>query len=84
MAPTERLREDKLRMIIQEPELEIQDEQETVPNQQSMRDPEIEALRRQVAALTEAMTRYQLNVHANGYDSDENHYENPLGRQPRA
>jgi hypothetical protein len=84
MAPMERLRKDKIRMIIQEPELEIQDEQETVPNQQPMRDPEIEALRRQVAALTKAMTRYQLNVHANGYDSDENHYENPLGRQPRA
>jgi hypothetical protein len=81
MAPTERLRKDKHKKTV--PELEIQDGQEMVPKQQPARDPEIEALRRQVAALTEAMTRYQLNVHANGSNSGENHYDNPFGRPPR-
>ena len=33
--------------------------------------------------MTEAMTRYQLNVHANGSNSGENHYDNPFGRPPR-
>ncbi len=83
MAPTERLRKDKLRRLIQEPEIENQDEQETVPEKQPMKDPEIEVLRRQIAALTEAMTRYQLHVHGDGSDDDENHYFNPFGRSSR-
>ena len=84
MTPTERLRKDKLRRLIQEPEIENQDEQETVPEKQPMKDPEIEVLRRQIAALTEAMTRYQLHVHGDGSDDGENHYVNPFGRPPKA
>ena len=46
MAPTERLRKDKFRRLIQEPEIKIQDKQEAVPEQQPMKHPEIEVLRR--------------------------------------
>ena len=49
-----------------------------------MRDPKIEALRRQINVLIEATNRFQLQLEGeDGTEHGDNHEENPFGRPLR-